>query len=237
MIDRRISPAEVWPPNWKSKLTDGPIAIGIDPATTTKAKSNPTGMAVTQRVGLDYVVRAVVRFKTDKPEVTEAVLNYALDLPNGLRARRVVILATNERFFAAAVRSKLAGTVVVELVIESEKTAYMGEEMIFKMYLGNLLVNTIDDGHLLLPRATWLRDDIRQVKRDKGGFSADPDENGNHADAFAGISASLHGLISGGGPVTASAAQVGTFGKRPVYSGWKNPYARQFERQGVKLNA
>lgn len=237
MIDRRITAAEVWPAGWKDLLTDGPIAIGLDPATTTKQKSNPTGIAVTQRVGLDYIVRAVVRFKTDKPEVTEAVLRYALDLPGARRARRVVIAATNERFWAAAVRTKLSGTVIVDLVVESEAIDYLGERMIYKTYLGNLVVNTIDDGHLLLPRAPWLRDDIRQVKRDKGGFAAEPDENGNHADAFTAIGCSLHGLISAGGPAQAAAAQVGTFGHHTLDRHLKNPYASRFERQGVTLNA
>jgi len=51
---------------------------------------------------------------------------------------------------------------VVELVIKSESINYLGESMNYKAYLGNLFVNTIDDGHLLLPQANWLRDDIRQ---------------------------------------------------------------------------
>lgn len=234
MKPRAISPAEVWPRDWKDLLTDShPIAIGGDLATTEKKTSNPSALAVVQKAGLDFIVRAVVRFKTSDEAAWEAILDDCLNLPRGLRVRRVCLDATNERFFASRQRSRLAGKTIVDLVIKSESIKYLNEEMNVKAYLGNLFVNTIEDGHLLLPQCDWLRDDIRQVKRDRGTFTAEPDESGNHADAENAIELGLHGLISASGPAQAEASAVGTGGhtlKEAQRPGIKNPWAHLFDR-------
>jgi phage FluMu gp28-like protein len=87
----------------------------------------------------------------------------------------------------------------------------MGEKMIFKQYLGNLLVNTIDDGYLALPKENWIQKDFRSVVRDRGTFEAEVDEEGRHGDCFDAVKLSLHALIVPGGQVDISAAQVGTY--------------------------
>lgn len=235
---RKINISEVWPPGAWDLFGAGPIGGGMDVATTTKEKSNPSAIAFTERVGLDFIVRVAIRFKTDNPAISKAILVYALDRlkERERRVRKFCVDATNERFFAASLRDELAGRLWVEPVVSSETMEYLGEKMTVKSYLGNLFVNTINDGHLLLPQADWLRDDIRQVKEDRGTFVADPDEDGNHADTFDGIKQSLHALISGSGPATAAAAQVGSFqaGAKPLREGIKNPFAKLFERRGVK---
>lgn len=230
MKHRRVRPHEVWPKDWKDLLTPfHPVALGFDVATTTKKKSNPSAIAVVQKVGLDFIVRAVCRWKTNDPAVSEAVLDEALDLPHGLRLRRVVIDATNERFFAANQRKRLRGRVAVELIVASESTQHRGEEMNWKTYLGNLLVNTVEDGRLLLPNEAWLKKDLRQPKRDRGSFTCEPDEDGNHGDCFDGIKLGLHGVLGPGGPARASATPVGTYGaKPPQRAGILNPFARFF---------
>jgi phage FluMu gp28-like protein len=110
--------------------------------------------------------------------------------------------------------------------------------MNFKQYLGNLLVNTLEDGHLLLPDDTWIRKDFRQVQRVKGNFHADPDEAGNHADGFDAVKLSLHALTTGGGPAQATAAQVGSFGKsnQPAQARSRNPLAHLFRKKGPTVN-
>ena len=223
--------AEAWPAGWRSHLAGGMIGIGGDIATTNKAKSNPSAIAVVEQLGRDFIVRALVRFKTNDGDVYAAMLNEALALPEPLKARRICLDATSEKFFAAGQQKRLVGRVTVELVVASEKTAYLGEEMIFKVYLGNLLVNTIEDGRLWLPNEIWVRNDIRQVKREKGSFEADIAEDGGHADCFDAIKLALHALISGGGPVTAHGTQVGSFGQSGwgrFLSGLKNPFANKF---------
>lgn len=225
-----LTPQEVLPRDWRDLLTPHhPIAAGLDVATTTNKKSNPAALAIIQKVSADFIVRAIARWKTADPRVTEAVLDELLTLPHGLRMRRVVIDATNEKFFAARQAQRLAGKVVVELITAGENMTYRGEEMNWKTYLGNQLVNICEDGHLLLPHEEWLQKDLRAPAKDKGGFTCEVDADGNHGDCFDGIKQAIHGLIGSGGPATASAAAVGSFGvAAPQRSGIRNPFAHLF---------
>lgn len=209
--------SSILPHGWRSLLAErGPVGIGADLATTTQAKSNPSAVALVQQVAADFIVRLVVRFKTSDHNVLPVLLRELCALPHGLRVRKVCVDATNERFFAAAVKQQLAGTVVVQPVVASENMEWRGEKMSVKNYLGNLLVNTMEDGHLLLPRAEWLRDDLRAVKRDRGGFAADVDADGNHADCFDAIKLALYALAgAGSGPAMSVPVQVGTFNNGP----------------------
>lgn len=229
---RTLNVSQVWPEAAWDLFGDGQIGGGMDVATTTKAKSNPSAIAFTEKVGIDFVVRAAIRFKTDNPAISKAILLYAMERlkERSKRIRKFCVDATNERFFAAGLRDELAGRLWVEPVVSSETLEYLGEKMTFKSYLGNLFCNTINDGHLFLPQADWLRDDIRQVKEDRGTFVAEPDEDGNHADTFDAIKQSLHALNSTSGPAKANAAQVGTFGgsKKPMRPGILNPFAKLF---------
>lgn len=228
---------EILPPGWVNVFShEHPrVAIGIDPATTTKRTSNPTSITVIQPVGLTYFSRLVLRLKTGDPDVVELLLATIVD---GLRAvgvsvRKVVVLATNERFWAIGMRKRLANRVPVELLIESEKIRYLGNDMLVKAYLGNLFVNTIDDGYLPLPPEEWLKVDLRLVIKDRGTFDAELGADGGHGDCFASGGAALHGLISSGGPAEAEAGRVSTFsgpdaGRRKML----NPHAHKFRRGG-----
>lgn len=212
-----LTPLTAWSQDWKTLLASGPIAIGLDLATTTKQKSNPSAIAVTQREGNDFIVRSVARWKTDNPKITTAMVRLALDLPRGLRARRVVVDATNERFFATTLRTEISGLVMVDLMVASESIEIRGEKMSTKAYLGNLVVNTATDGHLLLPGDDWLADDLRSVEGTT--FHADVDASGNHADCFCAIANSLHGLGAASfGPSIVEAATVGTWQGSTVHS-------------------
>lgn len=227
---KTVKPQNVWPQGWKDLLTPfHPVALGYDVATTTKKKSNPSAAAIIQKVGVDFIVRAVCRWKSADPKISEAILDEALDLPHGLRLRRLVIDGTNEKYYASTQRSRLSGRVAVDIIVSSETMTHKGEEMNWKAYLGNLLVNTVEDGRLLLPNETWLKNDLRQPKKDRGTFTCEPDNEGNHGDCFDAIKLGLHGVIGTGGPAKASAAPVGSFGaKPPQRAGILNPFARFF---------
>lgn len=207
----------------------GKIGIGYDVATTEKGKSNPSALALTQQIGLDYIVRALLRWKTDNPKIAERIiLFFVTALPHGLRPRRLCIDATSERYFASNLKSDLAGKVPVELVISSESTEYLGEKMTMKSYLGNLLVNTIEDGQLSIPPEDWLKTDLRQVVRARGTFESEVAEDGGHADCFDAIKLSLHALISAGGTAEASATPVSQVaGGYRVRGGIKNPLLKR----------
>jgi hypothetical protein len=201
------------PSNWRSLITDGKVAIGYDPATTEKEKSNPTGIGLIEQVALDYVLRLALRFKTDDPEVAKAVLRELCNLGKGKKPKRICIDATSERYFAAEIKKEFSEICPVYLIISSETTSYMGQNMTVKAYLGNLLVNTIDDGRFIMPEARWLKDDFRSVVRDRGSFLNLLDSAGNHGDVFDGSKNALFGLVKKGGPAAAAGAQVGTYGR------------------------
>lgn len=203
------------PAGWPSYFDPGSprIGLGLDVGTTTKKKSNPTVLAVTQEVGMTYFVRLIVSWKTKDPAIARTIISDVLTgLPFGFRGRRLCIDATSERYFAADLRRDLSGVIPVELIVSSESTEYMGEKMNYKLYLGNLLVNTVEDGYLALPKENWVQKDFRSVVRDRGTFEAEVDEEGRHGDVFDAVKLSLHALILQGGPIKASGKQVGVYG-------------------------
>lgn len=209
------------------------IGIGLDPATTTKQTSNPSSVTLVQQVNLLYFERLVLRLKTDDPDVFEWLFKTILAglSSRGLHARRLCIAATNERFFAVTMRKRLAGKVPVELIIESEKTSYLGEEMLYKAYLGNLVVNTIEDGYLPLPPCDWLKKDYRSVIRERGTFDAELLEDGGHGDCFVSAGLALHALRMKGGKAGAEAAgATGLRGQQPTRK-VLNPFANRYGRQ------
>lgn len=222
--------SEVIPDDWLSRLVPGSkIGLGLDLATTNKGKSNPTALAITEQVAMTYFVRLLMRWKTNDPAVTRAILRAVLNMLAGIRrrARRLCIDATNERFFAVDIRTALVADVPVELVIGSEQYIYLGEPMIMKTYLGNLYCNTMEENQLILPAAEWVRKDARQVYRVRGGFDADVESDGSHADGFDGVKLSLHGIVSAGGPAHAEAVPTTTdLYRGHVRPGIKNPLAR-----------
>lgn len=212
-----LSVDDILPPAWLAVFSRAHprIAIGIDPATTTKKKSNPTGIVVIQQVGQFYYQRLVIRMKTEDPDVIDRLLMIVIAglRSIGLSVRRVCIRATNERFFAVQLRKRLRGKAPVVMLIESEKIVYLGTAMLVKVYLGNLVVNTIEDGYLPIPEAEWLKRDYRSVTKERGTFESEILEDGGHGDCFDAAGAGLHGLITAGGPAEARAASTGTFGR------------------------
>ncbi len=232
----RLPLAQVLPHELPSMLAEGSrLGLGLDIATTEKKTSNPSALALTENIGNHYYVRLLIRWKTSNDQVTTALLRDLLFLLAPRRPRRLCIDSTSERFFAAALKRTFAPLVPVDLVISSESTEYLGEKMTFKQYLGNLLINTLEDGHLSLPDEPWVRNDFRQVQRVKGSFHADPDESGNHADAFDAVKLSLHALVRSSGPAAAAPAQVGSFGhsSNPAQFRSRNPLARLFKKKGT----
>jgi len=209
-----VKVSEMLPKGWAAAISPDYVrlGLGLDVGTTTKQKSNPSVLALVQEVGMTYFVRLLVSWKAKDPAIARAILTAVLDgIPQGLRARRLCIDATSEKYFAVDLRSNFSSRIPVDLIVSSEATEYLGERMIFKVYLGNLLVNTIEDGYLALPRETWIQKDFRSVVRDRGTFEAEVDEDGRHGDCFDAVKLGLHALIVPGGPIEAEAHQVGTY--------------------------
>ena len=107
-------------------------------------------------------------------------------------------------------REELEPICTVILVKNSERVDVMGERVLFTTYLGQLLVNAIDEDLVDLPRAQEVKDDFRLVKKLKGGFDNALDSaTGRHGDLFDGTKLSVHALVEGTEEAKADAVQVG----------------------------
>lgn len=185
-----------FPRGWPEDIPfgDGEIFVGVDLATTEKETSNPSALAVVEKTGRDFIVRALIRWKTSDPRISRAMILRALELP-----RRVVALAidaSNERYFAADLKREFASKTQVKLFIGGERTKYKSEELNNKQFAGNLLVNALEDAQVVLPPDRWVRDDFRLVRKEKGTFNNTLDTSGNHGDTFDAVKLALWASVS-----------------------------------------
>ncbi len=183
----------------------GQVGCGWDLATTTKATSNPSSFSVVEKRGVERIVRAIFNWKTADPDVAEEradrIITTIGNRPEGGAARRLCIDGTNERYFAQTMRKKLGAKVPVEIVIASETVDVPGqrEPITRKQQLGGMLVGELDDNRLILPPERYVREDFRLVKKEKGQFVCEPDENGRHGDTFDGTKLGNYALTGSGG--------------------------------------
>lgn len=210
-----MTPRQAINPAWADLLTEGPIALGYDVATTERGTSNPSGVTVLQREARLSISRLVVTWKTREPAVARAVLGCIFDdiESRGLKPRRLVIDASSEKYYAADVRTAFVRRCAVELVSGNQKLKFRGEEMDAKSLLGNMYCAALEDGLLLLPAGEWIEMDHRLVKREAGRFVTDLGPGGEHGETFDGGKLAFWGL-QGGGPVQAHAVPVGSMGGR-----------------------
>jgi hypothetical protein len=139
------------PADWREQLGDiGDVTVGFDVATTEKNSSNPSSITIMPKSGNEHEARAILRWKTSEPKVSIGIV---LEIVTTLKVRRLVIDATNERFFAKQLRDLCSKHCTVELVVSSEKIKVGTIELLVKTYLGNLVVNELEDGRLTLPAA------------------------------------------------------------------------------------
>jgi hypothetical protein len=208
-----------YPAGWPQDVPwgSGEITVGVDLATTEREMSNPSALAVVERIGRDFFVRALVRWKTADPRLSRAMIARALELPGDRRARCLAVDASNERYFAADLKRDLGAKVPVRLFIAGERADYKAEQMTQKQFAGSLLVNALEDGQVLLPPERWVRDDFRLVRKEKGSFSNALDQSGNHGDTFDATKLALWAGIGGTGLFRPVAfPRVGEPGSREV---------------------
>jgi hypothetical protein len=223
------------PRDWTELLGTGPIGIGGDLATTEKETSNPSSITVTQKEGPFYVERLVVSWKSKSEVISRAMFwTVCMDIKLAKhRPRRICLDATNERFFAQDLQKRLNVFCPVELVVASETMEWQGQgKMTMKTILGNLYVNDFNDAIVRIPNESFLKEDHRLVKKDKGLFIAGVSPDGMHGDTF--DSGKLaRWALERGGPVELEAVPVGNVsgGKSLPYHQLKNPLLRQAQRQ------
>jgi hypothetical protein len=195
---------------WYAGHTDptATVGIGADLATTEKATSNPTAVAIVERRGIEFLVRMVLTWKTRDSALAQERMRRVVDAvrrgdgPRPRPARKLCVDATNERYFADDLAMKLQALVPVDQVIASERFERPGHEpMTVKTWLGSQLVGELEDNHVTLPPERYLREDFRLVKKEKGLFTCEPDVNGRHGDTFDAVKLALHALLGSGGPM------------------------------------
>jgi len=164
--------------------------VGWDLATTEKLTSNPSALAVIERVGAGFVARLVLVWKTAEPQEAEervrAVLECISERAEGGGARRLCIDASNEQYFANRIKDALGKIVLVEPIVASETAKAPGERepISFKARLGHELLNVLNDGRLALPPERYIKEDFRLVKRNRGTFETELSPQGMHGDTF-----------------------------------------------------
>lgn len=206
-----MKPSEMFPPDWeKLFVPDKRIALGLDIATTEGKKSNPTALAIAQEIGVDVFARLVIRYKSVDPNVTIQAVEYAISRLKGIPCSGMAQDATSEKYYASIVEKHFRGKLRVIPVVSSESIDFQGKAMSYKAFLGNMIVNQLDDGRLALPALDWLEKDFRSVQRAKGSFESEIDKAGNHADCFDAVKLALYVLLFGsGGPIEAAACPTG----------------------------
>lgn len=192
----------------------GPLVLAVDLGTTTNKTSNPTAIALVEQAGLENVVRLAARWKTDKPDVTKAILLRICQLliGAGKALRAVSVDASNERFFASDVRAMLAGLVRVNLCVLGTKVQYRGQDMSLKSRACGRVEAAALDNRLRLPAAAWVSRDLRQMVKEAGLYNAEVEADGAHADFFIALALALDELDASG---PAEAAAVSITGARP----------------------
>jgi hypothetical protein len=210
-----ITPRLAIPSTWADRLTTGPLSLGYDVATTQKKTSNPSALAVMQTEGRLTHTRLLVSWKTREPIVAEQLLSAVLEdiEARRLKPRRLIIDASSERYYAAAIRTRFGGRCPVELIAGQDKLEFRGERLDAKTLLGNLYVSALEDAHITLPAGEWIEADHRLVMREAGGFTTLLGPNGEHGDTFDACKLAYYGLNATSAPLTASSIltlQVGT---------------------------
>ena len=182
------------------------IGLGLDVATTTKQKSNPSVLSVMERDGVQFVARAILVWKTRDPDVARERVSgviAAIERRPGGPAKALAIDATNEKYFAEDLRKFFRGRLPVILVVASEAVDKPGldKPTNHKEYLGDQYVAELEDNHLTLPADAYVRLDHRLVMKDRGRFVCEPDAEGRHGDTFDGNKLALHALVGTHGPI------------------------------------
>jgi hypothetical protein len=177
---------------------------GYDIATTTNAKSNPSGLTLTQGKGNERRAKLIVRWKSANPEFSKSLVIKALETLRhaGGSLQKICIDASNERYFATQMKTALEEVAFSVDLIVSGEVIETGDPRAPKMRLkektGNLLVNTATDRNLALPPDKWVKDDFLLPKKEKGLFVCDVDAAGNHGDTFDSTKLSVLALESSG---------------------------------------
>jgi hypothetical protein len=197
------------------------IGLGFDVATTTNGKSNPSAVSVGEEHGNDLVIRARFIWKTRDPDIANERLDGIIGVIERRPGGRAVGLsqdATNEKYYAESNRKRLRSRLPVHLIVNSERVDKPGldKPTNWKTYLNDQHVAKLDDNRLAIPGDSYTRADYRQVMKDRGAYTCEPNDQGMHGDAFDGDKLAGNSLAAK--TVLKSATPMSTGGYTPIGS-------------------
>lgn len=185
----------------RANLGEGIVGIGYDPATTTKATSNPSGVTISEMTGGTRAQRLVMCWKEKEPSVVIERMRQICETirrrPCANPAQRLCIAATNERYFAKMLADALGALVPVELIIESEGIDAPGYDKPtnLKTYLGDIYSAAVNENRYDLPAGAYFKADQRLTVKSGGRYECDVDAStGAHGDTFVSGALAEHAL-------------------------------------------
>ncbi len=176
----------------RGNLGDGPVGVGMDPATTIKATSNPTSVTITESSGTERAQRMVICWKEKKAAVVierlRAIFRTIAARPRGGAARRFCIAAGNERYFADLLADELRALVPVQLIIEGANVepqpAGYEKAINWKTFGGDTYSAAVNENHYALPPGEYFKKDQRLTTKNAGRYECEPDADGAHGDTY-----------------------------------------------------
>lgn len=202
-------------------LTRGEVGLGWDLATTEHQRSNPSAVAAMEQLEGEWILRLLAVWKLTDPQCARSRMRSLVErvAGRGIRARRLCIDASNERYFAAEVQRELGSLLPVELVAGGDLLTLPGRTPLpAKVHLGYRLLQILERNQLTLPPEPYVRADFRRVRRDRGSFAAETGPGGEHGDTFDAAKLALYALESsqGAGVTSAEGVRVGQARFRPT---------------------
>lgn len=195
------------------RIGKGPVAVGVDWATSQKEGSNPTSVTVTEEDGVNEIQRAVLLWKSNNPDVqcerVCRVVSAINQRKEGGRVRRFGQDATGQQLFCKVVAKALAGLCPVESLVMSETVELPGYDtpVTKKTYYGDLYVAKFNDNRVTAPPERYYREDHRLPKKLKGLYVTEPQSDGKHGDTFDSGKIASAMLKSAGGAITAESVK------------------------------
>ena len=189
-------------------LGSGPVAAGVDWASSQKEGSNPTSITISEGDGEQEIQRLVCTWKVSNPEVQIERLIRLVTAVNsrkeGGRMRRFGQDGTGMQLFCRIVAARLGHLVPVETIIMSEtRDLPMYDTPVSKKtYYGDLYVSKFNDNRISAPPERYYREDHRLPKKIKGLYVCDPAPDGKHGDTFDSGKIASAMLKSSGGAIT-----------------------------------
>ena len=163
----------------------GTVAIGIDMATTTGKKSNPTALSIVRKEGDGLAVPLILWWKTANPHVT-----------TGREPRNMILVVA---IYATLLKEAIGALADVQIIVSSETVETPEGSMTLKAFMGNDLANAIESGKAVLPFNTYVYKDFMRVVKNRGSFDAAVGPNGEHGDTFDSTKLGWRVLQRGGG--------------------------------------